>query len=66
METYTIRNKTDLLACNALKYIEMIMSEGKVSGKDNDQYCYLTVFKGYTVNCKKNKGDSFTFTITKA
>jgi len=67
METYIIRNKTGMLACNALKYIELIMAGGlKRMPSGVEQYAHFTRFDDYIVTSKKNKDGAYIFTITKA
>lgn len=64
MEKYIIKNYSDIDPQHALDLVGHVINEGKISGKNDDQYCYAISFNKHTVSCKKNKGESFTFTVT--
>jgi len=50
-----IENRSSLSDLDILKYIEDVISEGRISN-DGKQYCYLTCFKEVVVSTYLNKG----------
>ncbi len=56
MEKLIIENRTDLPMKDALYYAIEVVSAGRISGVNKDNYCYLSMFKdGIAVASWKNE-----------
>ena len=56
MEKLIIENRTDEPMHRALEYAIAVVEQGRISGMNKDNYCYLTSFKdGVCVSSWKNK-----------